>query len=224
MMPPPTTMPASPPAARHLRWQLLWHRALQRLGWPGLVGVLLFVFALMVGALAWQAKRNLTMLEQASRVSLDARVSSSPQASASGAATEASLAQAAPLPARSDIHALIGQIQRSASQQQLVWLAADYRYKAATAESLARLEVHGSLRGPYKPLRLWLAQLKEDVPSLLLQEANINRPNADVAEVDAKLVLVFALADAAPLGSSVSLGFSGTAPTPHAQQSSGATR
>jgi hypothetical protein len=214
----PMTVPTSSPAAHHLRWQLLWHRSLQRLGWPGLLGLLLLVVALLVGALAWQTQRYLVVLEQTSRVQNHAL------ARASSASTVNTINPEDPLPTRSDIHTLIAQIQRSAAQQQLVWLAADYSYKPATSESLARLEVHGSLRGAYKPLRLWLMQLKDDVPSLLLQEANINRPNADVAEVDAKLVLVFALADAMPLGSSASLGFSGTTPTPPAEQVSGAPR
>jgi hypothetical protein len=201
------TVPTSSPAARHLhpRWQLLWHRSLQRLGWPGLLGLLLLVVALLVGVLAWQSKLKLTALEQTSRVQ------GHTLARASSASALKTTPPEEPLPTRSDIHTLIAQIQRSAAEQQLVWLAADYRYKAATSESLARLEVHGSLRGAYKPLRLWLVQLKEDAPSLLLQEANINRPNADVAEVDAKLVLVFALADGFSPGNSASLGLGGAA-------------
>ncbi len=218
----PMTVPTSSPAARHLRWQLLWHRSLQRLGWPGLLGLLLLVVALLVGALAWQTQRHLVALEQTSRVQNHAI------ARASSASTVNTTTPEEPLPTRSDIHTLIAQIQRSAAQQQLVWLAADYRYKAATAESLARLEVHGSLRGAYKPLRLWLVQLKEDAPSLLLQEANINRPNADVAEVDAKLVLAFALADGFPPGNSAPLGLGGAAqaqaPAPAAPPSREAPR
>ena len=218
----PMPVPTSSPAAHHLRWQLLWHRSLQRLGWPGLLGLLLLVVALLVGALAWQTQRHLVALEQTSRVQGHA------MARASSASAVNTTTPEEPLPTRSDIHTLIAQIQRSAAQQQLVWLAADYRYKAATSESLARLEVHGSLRGAYKPLRLWLMQLKEDAPSLLLQEANINRPNADVAEVDAKLVLVFALADGFPPGNSTSLGLGGAAqaqaPAPAAPPSREAPR
>lgn len=211
------TVPTSSPAARHLRWQVLWHRSLQRLGWPGLLGLLLFVLALVVGALAWKTQRQLAALEQTSRVQGHALSRESSSIVVTPPLDE-------PLPQRSDIHALIAQIQRSAAQQQLVWLAADYRYKAATSESLARLEVHGSLRGAYKPLRLWLAQLKEDVPGMLLQEANINRPNADVAEVDAKLVLVFALADVVPSGGSASLGLSSAVRAPAAPPSREAPR
>lgn len=182
-------MSAPPLSPRSLRWQLRWHRSLQHLGWPGWVGLMLALLALVVGLLAWQTKLKLTALEQTSRVQATAIP---PGSTASAIKT---ITSNEPLPTRRDIHTLIAQIQRSAAQQQLVWQAADYRYQAATTESLARLEVHGSLRGAYKPLRLWLAQLKEDVPSVLLQEANFNRPNADVAEVDAKLVLVFALGE-----------------------------
>jgi hypothetical protein len=183
--------------AQHaLRWQLLWHRGLRRLGWPGLLGLALLLLTLIMSSLAWQEERGLRMLEQARSSQLRSLESSNSRVPAP--AFEPTPSLAAPLPTSQDIHSLIALIQRVAEQHQLQWLAADYRYKAATSESLARFEVRGTVRGAYKPLRLWLAQLKEDGPSMLLQEASINRSNADVADVDAKLVLVFALVEVPP--------------------------
>lgn len=211
-------------AARGLRWQLLWHRGWQRLGWPGMVGLVLLLSALVVGVLAWQSKRMLMALESTSHVRAHA-IAGVSSATTIQAARQ-TMAPTVALPKPSEIHALMGQIQNSAAEQRLTWQAVDYRYKAATAQSLARLEVHGRLHGPYKPLRLWLTRLRADVPGMVLQEAQFTRPNVDVAEVDAKLMLVFALADT-PLGlmgsdPTVSMALKPSASAPAAPQTSAA--
>jgi hypothetical protein len=195
-----------------MRWQWRWHRGLQHLGWPGVLGCLLMLLAIGVGTMAWQAQRRLVTLEQMrseqalqrlGQTDLVAGTDRNPQRDA--------------LPWRSDVHSMIAQLHRAAQTYSLVVQAADYRHKAATAESLGRLEIHVQLRGGYRPLRLWMQQIKADIPSLILQEFNVTRPNADVAEVDAKLVLVIALADKEESPNTHAVGMTASATTAHDQ-------
>lgn len=218
--------PKSSHAELHQRWTLLWYRGLRRLGWPGMVGLVLLLLTLVVGVLAWQSQLKLVALESTSRVQADAIAGESTATTVHAASKTTPPVE--PLPTRNDTYALIGQIQDSAAKQQLIWQAVDYRYKVANAQSLAQLEVHGHLNGPYKQLRVWLTQVKADIPAMVLQEAQFTRPNADVGEVDAKLVLVFALADT-PLGlmgsnPTVSMALKPSASAPAAPQTSAAAQ
>lgn len=171
------------------RGRLVWHRGLQRLGWPGLLGLFLLALSVVMGGLAWQARQALSVAQQAGQRSSPAAVAFTSTAS------PAITAQRRALPLRDDVHALVAQIQAAAAQWQLAWEAADYRIKAASTDSVARLEVHGNLKGPYRPLRLWLDQLKTEIPSLMLREASFSRPHPDAVDVDAKLVLLIPLVD-----------------------------
>lgn len=195
-----------------MRWQWRWHRGLQYLGWPGMLGCLLMMLAIGAGAMAWQAQRRLVNLEQTRsekalqrfvQTDLVAGVGRNPQKDT--------------LPWRSDVDSMIAQLHRAAQTYSLVVQAADYRHKVATAESLGRLEIHAQLRGGYRPIRLWMQQIKADIPSLILQEFNVTRPNADVAEVDVKLVLVTALADKEESSNANAVDVTASATTTHDQ-------
>ena len=170
------------------RAALVWHRMWQRLHGPGVLGLGLIGLSLLVGASAWQAR--------SAALSSERKADQTRAAIAPGNETPNKTAAADQiLPARSSAHALMAQIQEAAAAQQLTWEAADYRLKEATADSFARLEVHGNLKGAYRPLRLWLNQLHASLPSLVVWEARFSRPHPDTADVEAKLVLVIPLAD-----------------------------
>ena len=176
------------------RAALAWHRTLQRLGWPGVLGLGLIGLSMLVGASAWEARSAAMAIER--KAGQDRAVAAPPDE-----AFNKRPADDQALPARHGIHALMAQIQDTAAAQQLAWEAADYRVKEATADGFARLEVHGSVKGAYRPLRLWLNQLHASLPALVLREARFSRPHPDTAEVEAKLVLVIPLADNADLPS-----------------------
>lgn len=178
-------------------WVLAWHRALHCLGWPGILGLGLMGLSVVEGVTAWQARQDFLAVEAQAP-----QRQAQPGAAAlrTGTALRAAVRAADTLPLRDDIHALMAQIQEEAARRQLAWEAADYRLKAATADGFARLEVHGSVKGAYRPMRLWLNQLRTAMPDLMLREASFTRPHPDTAEVDAKLVLVV------PLGQDSSSG------------------
>ena len=175
------------------RLRLAWHRSLQGVGWAGMLGLALLLLAAGLGMSSWSAWRE----RQAVLVDLLARQSLSivPQDASLTDAAAATVAGIA-LPLRSDTHVLIGRLHAIAVKQQLQWQTADYRFRDATADNVARLEVQGTLKGPYPQLRAWLTDVKTAIPTVVLQEVRFSRPSAEVPEVDAKLVLAIPLQDA----------------------------
>jgi len=166
-------------------------RVLQRIGWAGIAGVALFTAAAVVVALAWSAQAAFVRSDEARAVAAVAGASSP---SASAAAAAPAIPELSPA---SEIPLLLTQIKQAAVGNGLDWRAAEYRVTAATPTQPASLEVRCNLRGPYPKLRGMLVQLKASIPAFTLREFGASRPNADTADVDAKLALAVFLEDGA---------------------------
>jgi hypothetical protein len=191
----PSPLLLSDTVAGHPTWRLWWHRGLLRWGWPGLLGLLMTLMGVASAGLALHAYLGLSGVYKVARAQNEARFSNAQSVGAVPTAPSRAHALTETLPRRDDGLRIIGQSQRAAQRYQLIWQAADFRYKPATSESLAQLEVNASLHGNYKSIRLWLDQLKSEFTSVSLQQASFSRPNVDVSDVDAKVMLIFGLAD-----------------------------
>lgn len=169
----------------------IWHR----FGWPGLVGLACGAVAL---GLAWQS-HEVALSLAASAETVASAVPTS--ASMPGQGMPQPLPQAATppsLPQRSDLPALLSQIEQQAREQGLAWPQAEYRLAALTPERLGELEVAFTLRGGYLPVRAFLNGLLDAQQAMALRELSLRRAHSDVAEIEARIVLVVFLRDGWP--------------------------
>ena len=174
-----------------------WHvlrvareRILQRIGWPGIVGLVLVASSIVAGLGAWQEDAAFEKARQASATRVGPRA-------APGRAAVAQPPVVADLPDASDIPLLLEQMEQAAIGNGLEWRAAEYRIISATPAQPASLEVRCALNGTYPKLRGMLVQLMTSLPAFSIRGLDVVRPSADVAEVEAKLVLAVFLRDSA---------------------------
>ena len=166
-----------------LRLRLLAARLQQWLGWPGVAGLVLLALALGLGWSAWQP----TEAEPSDLVEAVQRDIPRP------APVDAPAAARGKLPARTEIQALLAQIQQAAVASGLGWPAAEYRLSPATGSDAAALEVRCTLKGTYPQLRSLLTRLLAEVPGLGLRELSVTRPGSEVPEIEVQLVLAIFL-------------------------------
>ena len=177
---------ADPDPLRYARVQFA--RLHQGVGWGGVVGITLLGVAGVAIALAWLAQQAYV---QASAARSVVALQSTPLR----AGTEASPPATPDLPSASEIPLLLTQMKQAAVSNGLDWRAAEYRVTASISARPASLEVRCSLKGPYPKLRGMLVQLMSAIPSFTIREFSASRPSADVAEIEAKLVLAVFLQD-----------------------------
>lgn len=162
-------------------------RALQLLGWPGVVGVALLAGSAVWLATAWETQGAMQQRNQRAVVV------------APNATVATQDAEPAPEPLglalRSDVPVLLAQVAIAARNNDLGWPAADYRINPATADRPASLEVRCTLKGPYPKLRRMLTQVLTKVPAATIREFSLARPNSDTLDVEAKLAIVVFIDD-----------------------------
>jgi len=157
----------------------------RRLGWPGLMGLVLICAA---GLWFVHAKQRHTTHDDMPPAA----------ASATMPATAATPAPSLAMPSASDVPLLLTRIQRAALDNGLGWPKADYGVAAATDEVPASVDVRCVLKGPYPAIRSFVTTLLQDMPTLTLREFSLGRPNSDAADVEAKLTLVIYLQAGSP--------------------------
>ena len=172
------------------RVRVVLARTQQLIGWAGITGVALLVAASIVAALAWSTHK-------AFREAQAARPAVARELALPIAPHDTTAAVTPELPPASEIPLLLTQLKYAAAGNGLEWRAADYRIIAATPTQPASLEVRCSLKGPYPKLRGMLVQLMRAIPTFTIREFAASRPNADIAEVETKLVLAVFLGDGA---------------------------
>lgn len=171
--------------------QVWFARTRQRIGWAGITGVLVIVLAAVLVSLSWSAQRRFDQTRSQTFATVSPhRVATAPSTPARPAGIPmGELARAA------DIPLLLTQMEQAALSHGLEWRTAEYRVTPATPTQPGSLEVRCSLKGPYPKLRATLVQLIEAIPAFSIREFGVSRPNADVPDVEAKLVLAVFLLD-----------------------------
>lgn len=164
-------------------------RAHQLIGWAGFAGVALLAVAGVVHGSAWSSSASVHRPVEG-QAPAKQRASPAPSSVAVAAAPNTSM-----LSGRADIPLLVTQIEHAALANGLTWPAADYRFKAATAQAPASLEVRCTLKGPYPKVRGMIVQLLGSVPGFTLRDLSMSRATSGTADVEAKLAMVVFLTD-----------------------------
>lgn len=167
-----------------MRLRIALARVHCHIGWAGVAGLAMLAFALQ---LAVRTTLMPPMVVPALPVAQD--VPPPPVADSAPAMT---------LPSRDGVPAVLAAIEQGAVAAGLGWPAADYRVVPATEGEPARLEVRCQLKGSYPKVRGLVSRLMVEVHGLTLREFSVTRPNAETADVDAKLTLAVFLQDTDP--------------------------
>ncbi len=85
---------------------------------------------------------------------------------------------------------LLTQVQQIVLHEGLSWDAANYKVLPAGDGVPIGLQVRCELKGPYPKLRSVLRQWLSNVPGLTLGDLSMSRKTGDLAEIEAKMVLV----------------------------------
>ena len=165
-----------------MRFRIAFARVFLSLGWAGVAGLALLALALyMVVQTCLMRPAELPVSPVSPDVPLTPVVSPAPILT---------------LPSRDDVPSVLAAIESAAVTAELGWPAAEYRVVAATDSEPARLEVRSQLKGSYPKVRGLVSRLMADVRGLTLREFSLSRPNAETADVDARLTFAVFLRDA----------------------------
>lgn len=167
-------------------------RLRDRLGVPGLLGLLLAAVAIAVGLHAWTGQRQ--HLEQRTAANAAPGTPAEPP----DAAPPARPVALPRLPAEADTARVLARIQRTALESGLGWPKGDYRFNPASGEAPASLEVRTTLQGPYPAVRQFVTALLLDFPSLTLREFSLSRASAETPTVEARIAIVVYLSAGTP--------------------------
>ena len=157
-------------------------RVLQAVGWVGVLGIVLTVWALAIAHQAWRHERTAASLESAVRSSQPA----SPDTDVNVLPVTTSIRK---LPSTEDIPNLLSRLERSVTSNDIAWSAADYRLSAAAGSVPGSLEIRVTLKGPYPKVRSAVVQMLGSSAALSFREMSFTRSSVDVADVEAKLVV-----------------------------------
>lgn len=167
-------------------------RGLQVLGFSGLIGVAMLSTAAGVAATSYFEKH------QAGETDSDLVPATSPTVMATGNDDVPPIS----LPGSSDMGSAVAGLESLAQRRQLSWASATYRWLPQTDTVPASVEISGTLFGPYPQIRSMVSEALSTVQGLVLREIQLSRPNADAADVQAKMVFGLLLQDTTPVPAS----------------------
>ena len=175
--------PAITHAAR-LAYTLAWSRYLiDRIGWPGLLGMLLAVLAIGTELLVTQpiVRQNEGLQQDLVRLQQQALDSS---ASVLPDSETRSLAH---LPGGDDLIPVVAAIHAGAQQHQIALEQGEYIWQEANKTRAASYRMTFPARGPYPQLRDWVASVLARYPALVLEQFDFRRDSIASPSIEARV-------------------------------------
>lgn len=167
-----------------MRWSRAWSvfkvRAWFHLGWPGTLGLTLLLCAPVFAWQGWQSRlqRMVIIVPEAAMTSVETLQTNS--------ATQSDYIRP-PLARLVDAPELLKSLQQTSKAHGLAWPQAEYRYWPIQKDALAMMEIQTSVKGSYPQVKTWVQDLLKAQPSLAIRELTLERQNADIALVEAKI-------------------------------------
>jgi Tfp pilus assembly protein PilO len=174
-------------------------RRVDALGWPGVAGIALIVFA----AAAWLSaivpateERDLLQLE-ADKLERRTR----------GAATAGARPPTAPeqlatfyafFPAAASTPDWLGKIHAAAAAKGLTLASGEYKIAKAGSPRLARYQITLPVQGTYPQIRGFIGAVLADVPAAVVEEVSLRRESVESAKLEARVRITLYIA--APSG------------------------
>lgn len=174
-----------------LRWQVArWGR---RLGWPGVVGVALAVYAVVLYGAALLPSAMQLAEKQQQLAALQAEVvrqATEPDAP-SAEARLAAFYQSFPAPDSAPVW--LEKLYAAAGKESLVLDSADYKLTPDKSGRLMRYAISLPVRGSYLQVRRFMRAALEENPALAVSDIHLKRDAIGSPSVDARLQFVLYL-------------------------------
>jgi len=167
--------------------------AIQRFGWPGVVGLLLCLLAAAVGLLAapQMAAGNREFAAETERL---AHPVAAPAGRAPGPrydAADPASALVGQLPPADGFGAFVDALQAQAAAHGVAIDRTEYRIQPVLGNRALRSQLVLPAHGTYPQLRAWLEATLHDFPSSSLQELALRRTGDGSAALEARVVIAF---------------------------------
>jgi Tfp pilus assembly protein PilO len=161
---------------------------LERLGWPGVVGLGLLAFAAMAAATALLPLRAQVERLRDEADSLQRRLGGSDRAGRAPVQDQLATFYAF-FPPRDASPDLLGKIHAIAKAKGLQLASGEYRLERAPSPRLARYQVTLPVQGTYAQIRGFVGEVLEQVPAAVLEEVSVRRESVEAARVEARVRL-----------------------------------
>lgn len=168
------------------RWSWRMREAAARLGWPGIAGLALLVYAITLaatGITAGHAQANQLDLELTEAQHAH-DIQQRPE-SLSGADRLAAFYQRFPQPRT--VPDALADIYEAAAHAGLVLERGTYKWSSNPGDRFIRYEIELPLKGPYPKIQLLAYQAMQKIPALALNDISFKREGTGAADVEAKL-------------------------------------
>lgn len=162
-------------------------RFLVRLRWPGLLGVGLLVFTAGLTAVNIQTSRQRLQALDREAASVSARLGNkgADGAPISGRSQLSNFYAFFPL--TENVPELLGRVNRSAGQHQLVLEKGEYKLSVEPDFRLARYQITLPVIGDYTQVRAFVNDVLQAVPSASLEELTLKRESIEQPELEARV-------------------------------------
>jgi hypothetical protein len=161
---------------------------IEGLGWPGVAGIAILVFAAAMWISAIVPAREERDLLQLEADKLERR--------SRGASMEAKRPPTAPeqlatfyafFPAAASTPEWLGRIHTAATAKGLQLASGEYTVTKAGAERLARYQIVLPVQGTYPQIRGFIGAVLKEVPAAVVEEVALKRESVDKPRIDARI-------------------------------------
>jgi Tfp pilus assembly protein PilO len=169
---------------------------IERLGWPGVVGLGLLAFA---AAIALSAL--LPLREEVARLrdevdALQRRLGGSDRAAARPPVQDQLATFYAFFPPPDSTPDWLGRIHSIAQAKGVQLQSGEYRFERAASPRLARYQITLPVQGTYAQIRGFVGEVLEKVPAAALEEVTLKRENVESSRVEARVRLTLFMGSA----------------------------
>jgi type II secretory pathway component PulM len=180
-------------AARVAPLALAWLRyGGGRLGWPGLLGLLLLLLTAAAWPLLLQPLESAHLAQQRRLEALRDRLQALP------AAPPAEVSRLTALAGGAALLPLVGAVHAIAAQHRIVLAQGEYVWQNGGEDRPARYQMIFPVRGGYPDLRAWIAALNRQRPELVLEGFDLRRENIGGETLDGRVRFVVAIGGDSP--------------------------
>jgi hypothetical protein len=172
-------------APANVQLVLAWLRyGVERLGWPGLLGLVLGGAAATLWLAVVIPLEADTAEQRANIVALRARLEAQPE---TGIVPAAEARKLAGLPGGNALLPLVAAVHAGARQHRIVLELGEYVWQRESGNRPARYRMIFPARGNYANLRGWTTVLLAAQPELVLEEFDLRRENIGSETLDARV-------------------------------------